>query len=92
MPKLSPSEIETKLKDLPGWSLQEGALVRDWEFADFVQAMTFVNHVAQAAEAADHHPDIDIRYNKVRLALVTHSSGGITDKDASMAGQISQIG
>jgi 4a-hydroxytetrahydrobiopterin dehydratase len=54
-------------------------------FGDFRAGMAFVNKVADAAEAADHHPDIDIRYNKVRLALVTHDAGGLTNKDFDLA-------
>lgn len=63
----------------------EGKLVREWRFKDFVEAMMFVNRVAAVAEDAGHHPDIDIRYNRVRLGLVTHDAGGITKTDADMA-------
>ena len=67
-----------------------GKLVRDWVFGDFMQAMTFVNRVAELAESAGHHPDIDIRYNQVRLGLVSHDSGGITNRDAAMADSLSK--
>jgi len=90
MPVLTELEIEAYLKTNPGWKLDAGKLVRDWTFADFVQAMSFVNHVAELAESAGHHPDIDIRYNKVRLGLVSHDAGGITDKDAAMADGLSK--
>lgn len=83
--KLSEVEIEDSLKALPKWELHGGELVRIATFADFIQAMRFVNTVADLAEAAGHHPDIDIRYNKVRLALVTHDAGGITENDMSLA-------
>jgi 4a-hydroxytetrahydrobiopterin dehydratase len=83
--KLSEIEIEDSLKGLPKWEMQGGELVRIATFGDFKQAMTFVNAVAELAEAAGHHPDIDIRYNKVRLALVTHDAGGITENDMSLA-------
>lgn len=85
MQKLSEQELQTALTELPQWELEEGKLVRDWKFPDFIAAMAFVDRVAVLAEAAGHHPDIDIRYNRVRLALVTHDSGGITAKDADMA-------
>jgi 4a-hydroxytetrahydrobiopterin dehydratase len=85
---LSAAEIEKVLKDHPTWKLREGKLVREWTFKDFVQAMGFVNRVAEVAEAAGHHPDIDIRYNRVLLGLVSHDAGGITERDATMAGKI----
>jgi 4a-hydroxytetrahydrobiopterin dehydratase len=72
-----------------GWRLGTGGdsreLVRDFVFKDFVAAIEFVNRLAQAAETSGHHPDIDIRYNKVRIALVTHDAGGITQKDVDLA-------
>ena len=70
--------------------MREGKLTREWTFKDFVQAMEFVNQVAALAEAAGHHPDIDIRYNRVSLGLVSHDAGGITQRDAAMAKQINQ--
>jgi 4a-hydroxytetrahydrobiopterin dehydratase len=85
---LNTTEIEKVLKDHPTWKLQEGKLVREWTFKDFVQAMGFVNRVAGLAEAAGHHPDIDIRYNRVLLGLVSHDAGGITERDATMASKI----
>ena len=72
MPLLTSTEITTKLAALPGWKLENAQLGRSFSFADFVAAMRFVNAVATAAEQAGHHPDIDIRYNKVRLALSSH--------------------
>lgn len=90
MPKMSDQAISESLRQLPGWKLEGGKLVRDWSFPDFVQAMVFVNAVAEAAEAAGHHPDIDIRYNQVRLGLVSHDSGGITDRDVAMAANLSR--
>lgn len=66
-------------------------LVRTFTFSDFLAAIRFVNAVAEVAEAADHHPDIDIRYNKVTLALTTHDSGGLTEKDFALAAQADTI-
>jgi len=85
---LNAEEIEEVLKTHPSWKLQAGKLVREWTFQDFVQAMAFVNQVATVAEAAGHHPDIDIRYNRVLLGLISHDAGGITQRDAAMAGRI----
>ena len=90
MQKLKEQELQDAVTHLSQWKLEEGKLVRDWEFPDFVAAMEFVNRVASLAEAAGHHPDIDIRYNCVRLALVTHDSGGITAKDADMAASLNE--
>jgi 4a-hydroxytetrahydrobiopterin dehydratase len=74
------------------WRQEGESLVRDDEFADFAAAMAFVNRVAEAAETADHHPDILVHgWNKVRLTLTTHSEGGLTDKDHALARQIDAI-
>jgi len=73
---------------IPGWENNGKEITRAYKFKDFAEAMAFVNKVAGLAEAADHHPDIDIRYNKVRLTLSTHSAGGLTEKDFSLALQI----
>lgn len=91
MPLLTSEEIQKRLSSLKNWKLVHGEIVRELEFKDFVAAMKFVNQVAEKAEAAGHHPDIDIRYNKVRLALVSHDAGGITEKDFTMAGSIEAI-
>jgi 4a-hydroxytetrahydrobiopterin dehydratase len=85
---LNMAQIEEILKAHPAWKLQEGKLVREWTFKDFVEAMDFVNRVATLAEAAGHHPDIDVRYNKVLLGLVSHDAGGITRRDETMVGRI----
>jgi 4a-hydroxytetrahydrobiopterin dehydratase len=90
MPPLTTTEIDDLLNSYPGWKFEDGKLIRDWTFKDFVEAMAFVNQVAELAEAAGHHPDIDIRYNHVRLGLVSHDAGGITSRDAAMAAQISK--
>lgn len=82
------AQVQEELKKLPAWELKEGAITRLYKFEDFLQAMKFANRVAELAQAADHHPDILIRYNKVRLTLVTHSAGGLTSKDFSLARQV----
>ena len=85
MKVLSTEQIQTFLEQQPSWSLSGGMLVREWTFKDFTEAMAFVNRAASLAEAADHHPDIDIRYNRVRLGLTTHDAGGVSRRDLSLA-------
>ncbi|MGA3370941.1 MAG: 4a-hydroxytetrahydrobiopterin dehydratase [Terracidiphilus sp.] len=85
MPKLSPEEVASRLGALPDWQIENGELTRTFGFKDFVAALAFVNRVGERAEEAGHHPDIDIRYNRVRLGLVTHDAGGLTAKDFELA-------
>jgi 4a-hydroxytetrahydrobiopterin dehydratase len=87
MPILSLDAAQSRLAQLSGWAMESGELVRTFEFKDFVAALAFVNKVGELAEQAGHHPDIDIRYSRVRLALVTHSAGGLTEKDFDLAAQ-----
>jgi 4a-hydroxytetrahydrobiopterin dehydratase len=91
MTRLSESEVQSKLAQLPGWQLQDGKLQRTYKFPDFVEAMAFVKRLAFLAEEAGHHPDIDIRYNNVVLGLVTHDAGGITGSDVTMAAKINAL-
>ena len=88
---LSQEAIASRLASLPHWQQAGGALVRTYEFPAFAAAVAFVTRVAEAAEAADHHPDIDIRYRRVRLALSTHDAGGITELDFSLANTADRI-
>lgn len=89
MPKLLSDEaIQDRLKTLPGWTLDGRAIRRQFELRDFKEAMELVNRVADRAEAANHHPDITINWNKVTLALSTHSTGGLTEKDFRLAAEI----
>ncbi len=87
----SESEVQEQLRDVAGWTLENGAIVRTFDFDSFSHAIDFVCDVADAAEEANHHPDIDIRYNKVHLALVSHDAGGITGRDISMARTINEL-
>jgi 4a-hydroxytetrahydrobiopterin dehydratase len=89
MQALTEEELAARMEPLTGWTLSGGKLLRKYEFADFLQAMDFVNAVAKIAEEAGHHPDIDIRYNQVTLGLVTHDAGGITERDVAMASALS---
>ena len=91
MPILSPNEVAERLTNFPNWKQQKGEIVREATFADFASAMDFVNAVAEQAERAGHHPDIDIRYNKVRLALISHDAGGLTPRDFDLASSIDAI-
>ena len=88
---LSDVEVQQALQQLPGWKKNGNAIERVSQFGNFVQAMEFVNQIAEAAEAVNHHPDILISYNKVTLTLVSHDSGGVTQRDIKMAGRINQL-
>ena len=87
---LTLEEIDKALTGLPDWRHESGNLVSEWKFATFVEAMQFVNRVALIAESIDHHPDIDIRYRHVKLALCSHDVGGITRRDVRFADQLAQ--
>ena len=91
MAALYEAEVRSSLRELSGWKYQDKAIQHLYEFADFAQAMKFVNRVAEAAEQANHHPDIDIRYNKVTMSLTSHDSGGVTNRDLKMARRIAEI-
>jgi 4a-hydroxytetrahydrobiopterin dehydratase len=93
MTVLSDLEVEQRLASLPDWQVGEGrSIVRELAFANFAEAMTFVNRVAEAAEVANHHPDILLHgWNKVRVTLSTHSAGGLTDADFQLADQIDRL-
>ena len=91
MHTLTAAEAQSRLSSLPGWQIESGELVKTFQFKDFLAAVHFVNRVGDAAEAAGHHPDIDIRYSRVRLSLVTHSAGGLTAKDFDLAQQADRL-
>lgn len=91
MKRLTAQEIATHLGALPEWRIEKGELTRTFTFKDFVAALAFVNRVGERAEEAGHHPDIDIRYNRVRLGLVTHDSGGLTAKDFELAAVVDRL-
>ncbi|HUZ28270.1 MAG TPA: 4a-hydroxytetrahydrobiopterin dehydratase [Solirubrobacteraceae bacterium] len=89
---LSEDDIGSRLEDSP-WTREEDEIVRERRFEDFAEAMAFVNRVAEAAEEANHHPDILVHgWNKVRLSLTNHSAGGLTDADFQMARRIDELG
>jgi 4a-hydroxytetrahydrobiopterin dehydratase len=88
---LADAEIQQALQKLPGWKKNGNAIERNFQFANFVQAMDFVNQIAEAAEAVNHHPDIHISYNQVAMVLVSHDAGGVTQRDIRMAGRINEL-
>lgn len=88
MAVLSDDEVDAAAAALDGWERADGVLRRSVKFPSFLDGIDAVRRVAEAAERADHHPDIDIRWRTVTFVLVTHSEGGITDKDVQMAKQI----
>lgn len=88
MARLSDDEISRGLQDLPGWERNRDEIARTVRFPEFMDGIRFIGRVAEMAEGADHHPDIDIRYRNVRFALSTHDEGGLTEKDFRLARQI----
>ena len=89
--KLSEAEIADRLRALSGWARQGDEIRKTFQLGSFPAAIAFVAHVGVLAEAAGHHPDIDIRWRNVTLALATHDAGGLTDKDFDLAAQIDEI-
>ena len=88
---LSDQDIDSRLAN-SDWRRDGSEIVRDWKFTDFAEAITFVNRVADAAEEANHHPDILVHgWNKVRLSLTNHSAGGLTEPDFEMAGKFDAL-
>jgi 4a-hydroxytetrahydrobiopterin dehydratase len=88
---LDSKQVKAALKDLPEWDLEKNAIERTFEFDDFAAAIDFVNGVAELAEEMEHHPDMDIRYSKVRVILSTHSKGGLTEMDFDLAERIGNL-
>jgi len=88
VPKLTDDQVTTALADLAGWERDGDMIVKTFELATFPAAIQFVVALAERAEAANHHPDIDIRWRRVRIALTTHDDGGLSEKDVALAGEI----
>ena len=91
MSTLSEEEVRKALEDLPGWRLGEGEIVKNYKFPSFMEAIAFINRIAERAEAANHHPDLENHYNRVRVALHTWSENGITQKDIALAREIEAV-
>jgi 4a-hydroxytetrahydrobiopterin dehydratase len=92
MATLTPEQVATEIAATPGWQVSDGALTRTVTRKDFRDALLYVNTVGFLAEQAEHHPDILISWNAVTLTLVTHSEGGLTQKDFDLARQINDLG
>jgi 4a-hydroxytetrahydrobiopterin dehydratase len=88
VPVLSDADLSEALAGLPGWARDGDVIEKTYELPTFPGAIAFVGRIADRAEAANHHPDLDIRYRKVRVALSTHDEGGITEKDVALATEI----
>ncbi len=91
MAKLAEAEITKGLQALSGWKREGDTIVKTFEHESFMPAVTFVNKVAELAEAANHHPDITINYRRVHLLLTTHDSGGLTERDFKLAKEIDAL-
>lgn len=88
---LEQSAVDEFLTGHPDWKIEGGMLVRTFEFPAFLEGVSFVERIAKAAEEADHHPDIDIRWRKVTLRLVTHDANGLTFRDTSLAAEADRL-
>ena len=89
MSRLDEPEIARRLAALPGWERRGDEIRRTFAFPDFKASLAFVNRVGELAEAMNHHPDVDIRYSRVTLALTTHDAGGLTARDFELAAKVS---
>ena len=89
--RMSDDEVKDQLAQLGGWEREGDALAREFEFANFVGSVDFVNRLTPVAEEMNHHPDLSISWNKVRVSLSTHSEGGITENDFKLAAKIDSL-
>src|ERR1035441_7671903 len=91
MPALTTKQISLHLKTVPAWTKRAQTICRTYKFEGFLASIAFVNHIAKRAQKTNHHPDIDIRFDKVTLTLTTHDEGGITEKDFTLARQCDEV-
>lgn len=91
MDKLTAQQIEQSLKSLPGWQQTGGEIAKTFNFKNYYETMAFVNATAWVSHRQDHHPDIELGYNKCKVRYSTHSAGGITSKDMECAGKIEKL-
>ncbi len=88
---LEKTELEAALKKCPEWEIDGKSITRTIEFEEFMEGIDFVNDLAEIADEAQHHPDINIRYTKVTLKLTTHDSGGVTEADIELAQRVDNL-
>jgi 4a-hydroxytetrahydrobiopterin dehydratase len=91
MPALTSKQVGVHLKAVPNWSKRAQTILRTFKFEGFLKSMDFVNRIASKAQKLNHHPDINIRFDKVTLQLTTHDEGGITKKDFLLARQCDEV-
>ena len=92
MPRLTEADIQNQLASLPGWEVAAGVLTKTYVVRSFAHGVLFIGAIGQLAEAANHHPDVNLHdYSRVTVSLVTHSEGGLTDKDFALAAQINRL-
>jgi 4a-hydroxytetrahydrobiopterin dehydratase len=91
MPKLTESQIAERLKSLSGWEAKANAISRTFDFKNYYETMAFVNATAWISHREDHHPDLEVGYNKCKVTYSTHSAGGVTEKDMECAAKIEQL-
>lgn len=89
--KLNAKELNQKLKELNGWSLNDNSIIKIFRFDNFLESINFVNKIAPLAQNLNHHPDIEINYNKVKIILSTHDEGGVTEKDINLSLEIENL-
>ena len=92
MPVLNDDEVQGRLDGLEGWSREGDAIKKQFQLEDFKGSVDFVNRLTPAAEEMNHHPDLEISWNKVTVSLSTHSEGGLTENDFELAGKIDALG
>ena len=90
-PRLSDIDIQRRLGALPGWTRRGDAITKTFKFRGFPQAVEFVERIVAPAELMNHHPDVDVRYDKVSITLSTHDAGGLTANDFDLAAEIDQL-
>jgi 4a-hydroxytetrahydrobiopterin dehydratase len=91
MPRLSEQEIESRLGELDGWAREGDAIVKEFKLDDFVGSVDFINRLAPVAEEMNHHPDLSVSWNKVKVSITTHSEGGLTENDFELAKSIDPL-
>jgi 4a-hydroxytetrahydrobiopterin dehydratase len=91
MPRLSDEEIENRLGGLEDWRREGDAITKEFQLKDFVGSVDFVNRLTPVAEEMNHHPDLEISWNKVTVSITTHSEGGLTENDFELAGKIDSL-